>query len=175
MSLNHWTRVLGEGNSRYAPDFQRLDVVMEEFVMQEDITPMLYDLLPGGRYEQTRKQLSYDGAIQDTTDPGNYTYGTFMKLYSMSIDATDRRYVIKTSGWNDGTLGDVLEAIMGLGYRRRNGGDTMGAFDLIGNDELAEYIGKLEQALLQTHRCLEHMTSMGMWYPSSGGAATFLS
>jgi hypothetical protein len=117
-----------------------------------------------------RKQLSYSGGIRKDhgntsadpmvalRDPGNFTYGIIMRVLASSTSRW-----IDTDQYNDETLGDILEAALGLTWLSRHG---LGDLDESLRAPSQQYFELIEQTVLACEKVIAHTITMGIWTDS---------
>ena len=122
-------------------------------VCWEDELNILSQLAPCGAMPRVRKILSYEGAIRigrtglrdkndgAYRDPTNYVYGVLLRsigLCGTKCKWSNNKYA---NVYNDETLGDIFEAVLGVAYRKRKGLDlpTL-TFNIEHIEEFAELI-----------------------------------
>ena len=135
-------------------------------------------LAPHGSHQGDRKRLSYDGAVRkdrgiasrDTDkywdpsavyDPGNYCYGVVMRAWASTSSGWLQDCV--QDEWNDETLGDILEAILGSAWQLRNG-------QIIADEKtkarFEQYTIAIEDAVIAGEIVIQHTVNMGIWVDS---------
>lgn len=87
----------------------RFDSLLNEVLELEKQHGYLRNLLPDGAWASQRKPLSYGGCLRDGRDAGNWTYAVVMRSL-MNAGLTDYGQC------NDVLLGDVIEAMLHLGF-----------------------------------------------------------
>jgi len=143
---------------------------------------LISHFMPQGSCAGFRKMLSWDGAVAANptnnymgTDLGNYVYGTFLHCLCGFFGPNELRYKTLVQ-LKDETLGDILEAIMGLWYHTQK--ETIHLFDggpeiaslrppLVTYDMLREYVFVLEHALHFMRQVINIFTAGGVWTTSS--------
>ena len=68
--------------------------------------------LPDGPFQPKTKNLSYSGQLRCGIDGGNYVYSVVMHSMMFTERFVDRHWL------GDGTLGDVIEAVLAVGLEK---------------------------------------------------------
>ena len=157
-----------------ARDFSAFDRMAGDLQAIESRHHIIEQLAPHGSWEGHRKLLSYDGAVRKdrglpsrgddpsaVRDPGNYCYGVIMRAWASTTSGWLQDCVL--DDWNDETLGDILEAILGAAWQLRNGHavadeKTKAAYE--------EYTEAIEDAVIAGEIVIEHTVNMGIWVDS---------
>ena len=161
-----------------ARDFSAFDGMIGRLQAIESRHHFIEQLAPHGSKQGDRKRLSYDGAVRkdrgipsrDTDkyydpsavrDPGNYCYGVVMRAWASTGSGWLEDCVQDT--WNDETLGDILEAILGAAWQLRNGQiivdeKTKAAYE--------QYTEAIEDAVIAGEIVIQHTVNMGIWLDS---------
>ena len=161
-----------------ARDFARFDRMTGRLQDIESRHHFIEQLAPHGSQQSYRKCLSYDGAVRkdrgiplrDTNkywdpsavyDPGNYCYGVVMRAWASTSSGWLQDCV--QDEWNDETLGDILEAILGSAWQLRNGQTiadekTKAAYE--------QYTEAIEDAVNAGEIVIRHTVNMGIWVDS---------
>ena len=134
-----------------------------------DARYQLIDMLaPQGKLEQCRKTWSYSGGVRvlgrdDPTavrDPGNYCYGFLMRCYAQHFPESHWRGYTLREQYNDETLGDIVEAILGVSWlcshsRMACDPDTLAMLNL--------YSEAIEQCVIHAEKVIDCTVAMGIW------------
>ena len=161
-----------------ARDFSAFDCMTGRLQAIESRHHFIEQLAPHGSKQDNRKRLSYDGAVRknrgipsrDTDsycdpsavyDPGNYCYGVVMRAWAATSSGWLQDCV--QDEWNDETLGDILEAILGGAWQLRNG-------QIVADEETEaayeEYTEAIEDAVMAAEIVIQHTVNMGIWVDS---------
>ena len=70
--------------------------------------------------------------------------------------------------WNDKTLGDILEAVLGVAWLHRHGSLVGGLEEL---DILNQYTLAIEQCVIEAEKVIDLATNLGIWTDSKALAA----
>ena len=144
---------------------------------------IMVKLMPHGSSQQARKTLSYSGGIRKNRglplslanndpcavrDPGNYCYGVIMR--SIAISWSDQHWLSYSirEEWNDKTLGDILEAVLGVAWLHRHGSLVGGLAEV---DILNQYTLAIEQCVIEAEKVIDLATNLGIWTDSKALAA----
>ena len=163
---------------KMARDFSHFDTMIGNLQAIESQYHFIEQLAPHGSHQGIRKLLSYDGAVRknrgipsrDTDkywdpsavrDPGNYCYGVVMRAWASTSSGWLQDCV--QDEWNDETLGDILEAILGSAWQLRNGQTiadekTKAAYE--------QYTEAIEDAVIAGEIVIQHTVNMGIWVDS---------
>ena len=163
---------------KMARDFSHFDTMIGNLQAIESQYHFIEQLAPGGSHQGIRKLLSYDGAVRknrgipsrDTDkywdpsavrDPGNYCYGVVVRAWASTSSGWLQDCV--QDEWNDETLGDILEAILGSAWQLRNGQTiadekTKAAYE--------QYTEAIEDAVIAGEIVIQHTVNMGIWVDS---------
>ena len=162
-----------------ARDFSDFDEMIGRLQAIESRHNFIEQLAPHGSHQGDRKRLPYDGAVRkdrgipsrDTDkysdpsavrDPGNYCYGVVMRAWASTTNGWLQDCV--QDEWNDETLGDILEAILGAAWQLRNGQisvdkkKTKAAYE--------QYTEAIEDAVIAGEIVIQHTVNMGIWVDS---------
>ena len=168
--VSYWTpRLLAEGLpnfeiERAAAQLADMDRSIGEWICVDDHFHLIEEFMPGGDLQGKRKLLSYDGAIEGR-DPGNYCYGVALRNFCNGIRPQDARYHT-IAPLNDETLGDIIEAILGLLWNREHG-NHLDILPHISTPHLQTYVEKLMRACLQQEQCINFTAKrMNLWLTS---------
>ena len=158
-----------------------LDYWMSRLDDRDTSCGLLLHFMPHGSCAGFRKMLSWDGAVAANplnnnmgVDLGNYVYGTFLRCLCGFFGPTDLRYTTLTQ-LNDESLGDILEAIMGLWFHTQedsiylfDGGPALASLrpSSVTYSMLKEYIFVLEHALHFAKQVINIFTAGGVWTTS---------
>ena len=162
-------------------DFDNFEAIVGLIVRFEDRCSLLSKLAPGGCMESVRKLLSYDGAIRidrsgirtcseasgwhgKYRDPGNYTYAVLLRSIGLSGTKCMWSNEQYAKVYNDETLGDILEAALGLAWRRRMGKEL--PMHVVDDADLQKFAVLLEDGVLYTEKVLRHTLALGIWNSS---------
>ena len=123
------------------------DVLLGQLVDLEAKHGMFRALLPGGRLAHLRKTWSYGGVLTDGRDIGNWYYAVVMRtLFHMGVISYDEM--------SDEKLGDVVEALLYLGY------------EFAKRDPLDAYAVRLNNACLWLEHIEAWARGLGYWETS---------
>ena len=143
---------------------------------------LLEKLAPEGSLQQTRKVWSYSGGIcknrglplsmlngdpSAVRDPGNYCYGVVMR--HLASCWPDQHWLGNNCRlqFNDATLGDILEAVLGVAWLCRHGHLAGSLQDL---DILNQYTLAIERCVVDAERVLDLVHLQGIWTDSKSMA-----
>ena len=161
-----------------ARDFSDFDRMIGRLQAIESRHHFIEQLAPHGSKQGVRKRLSYDGAVRkdrgipsrDTDkywdpsavrDPGNYCYGVVMRAWASLTQGWLQDCV--QDEWNDETLGDILEAILGYAWQLRIG---QAKADETTKAAYEQYTIAIEDAVHAGEIVIEHTVIMGIWVDS---------
>ena len=88
---------------------RRFDIIMGHIMKMEEEHGLLRALMLGGCLVSYRKLWSYKGVLADGRDLGNWAYVVIMRHF-FACGLTDHNEC------NDGLLGDVIEAVLHVGF-----------------------------------------------------------
>ena len=139
---------------------------------------LLEMVAPHGTLQPIRKLLSYSGGVRKNRglplslatsdpgavrDPGNYCYGVLMRtLASLWPERHWLGYSCRVE-YNDETLGDILEAVLGAAWLCRHGYVACGIEEI---NILNQYTLAIEQCTIDAERVIHLTTIMGIWTDS---------
>ena len=161
-----------------ARDFSDFDEMIGRLQAIESRHNFIEQLAPHGSHQGDRKRLSYDGAVRkdrgipsrDTDkywdpsavrDPGNYCYGVVMRAWASTTNGWLQDCV--QDEWNDETLGDILEAILGYAWQLRIG---QAKADETTKAAYEQYTIAIEDAVNAGEIVIDHTVRMGIWADS---------
>ena len=167
-----------EAVMKMARDFSHFDTMIGILQAIESQYHFIEQLAPHGSHQGIRKLLSYDGAVRknrgipsrDTDkywdpsavrDPGNYCYGVVMRAWASLTQGWLQDCVQDV--WNDETLGDILEAILGYAWQLRNG---QAKADETTKAAYEQYTIAIEDAVHACEIVIKHTVRMGIWVDS---------
>ena len=158
-----------------------LDYWMSRLDDKDTSCGLILHFMPQGSCAGFRKMLSWDGAVAANplnnnmgVDLGNYVYGTFLRCLCGFFGPNDLRYRTLVQ-LNDESLGDILEAIMGLWFHTQkesiylfDGGPALASLRpaSVTYSMLKEYIFVLEHALHFAKQVINIFTAGGVWTTS---------
>ena len=131
-------------------------------------------LAPQGEWQSRRKTWSYYGGIRKrrdvplcmsdsnpnaVRDPGNYCYAVIMRIFASMFPASHWRYHTYCNEYNNETLGDILEAILGAAWMCRHEHMTWSLED---SKILNEYTLIIEQCVEDTEQVILLTQNMGI-------------
>ena len=160
--------------------FSAFDRVIGRLQAIESRHHFIEQFAPHGSKEGDRKRLSYVGGVRkhrgiparDTDkyydpsavrDPGNYCYGVVMRAWA-STSAGWLQDCVQDE-WNDETLGDILEAILGAAWQLWNG-ERLGVADEKTKAVYDQYTEAIEDAVIAGETVIQHTVTMGIWVDS---------
>ena len=163
---------------KMAHDFSDCDRMIGRLQAIESRHHFIEQLAPHGSHQGDRKRLSYDGAVRkdrgipsrDTDkywdpsavrDPGNYCYGVVMRAWASTSSGWLQDCV--QDEWNDETLGDILEAILGYAWQLRIG---QAKADETTKAAYEQYTIAIEDAVHAGEIVIKHTVIMGIWVDS---------
>ena len=173
------------GNNREDPFYchacavlQGLDISLGTLYSMEQRHGFMEKLAPQGSLQGTRKVWSYSGGIRkdrglplsmtngDPTavrDPTNYCYGVVMRC--LSFDFPDQHWLGYSCrvDYNNKTLGDILEAVLGVAWMCRHGHVACQPEEL---HTLDEYTLAIEQCVVDAERVFQLLDLLGIWTDS---------
>ena len=136
-----------------------------------DARYQLIDMLaPQGKLEQSRKTWSHFAGVRilgPGRDPGtpwcNYCYGFVMRCYAQHFPESHWRGYTLREQYNDETLGDIVEAILGVSWlcshsRMACDPDTLAILNL--------YSLAIIQCAIAAEKVIDCTVAMGIWKPS---------
>ena len=126
------------------------------------------DILPAGCHANSRKTWSWDGCTRDRGDLGNYLYAVAMHAIADRM-ASGSWECMQIHALGDEKLGDVLEAIMALGWYRRERREVpihTHAYVTIPDVEWDVLIFFLEHMLYSLTEIVTATTDLGFWLDS---------
>ena len=131
--------------------------------------------------QSARKILSYEGAIRigrtglrnkndgAYRDPTNYVYGVLLRsigLCGTKCKWSNSQYA---NVYNDETLGDIFEAVLGVAWRKRKGMDLPTLTFKV--EHIAVFAELVEIGVLATERVIRLTNALGTWENSKALAA----
>ena len=143
-------------------------------------------LAPQGAWQSRRKAWSYYGGVRKrrdvalclsdgdpnaVRDPGNYCYAVIMRIFADMFPAWHWRCHTYRNEYNNETLGDVLEAVLGAAWLCRHEHTTWSPED---SKILDEYTLIVEQCVEDAEQVIELTTNMGIWTSSQSLARLLL-
>ena len=126
---------------------KNFDILVGEILLLENGCGLLQALLPDGRLGQFRKTWSYSGFLRDGRDFGNWGYAVIMRM----LFATG---LVNYDHLGDKKLGDVVEAVLHLGYNVHREGPVR------------EYACKFDELCLTFEQIETWTRSLGYWETS---------
>ena len=148
-----------------ASDFSRFDEATGKLADLERTYHLMEAVAPHGLQQSNRKQWSYCGGVRqsiesdDVRDPGNYCYGVIMRHCASSQAADDWKTHAYMHDYNDETLGDILEAILGAAWSIRTGKCHAAPHDIAVYERYAELI---ESAVIACEIVIQHTGNIGI-------------
>ena len=164
-------------------DLEEFDALISLLREEEDRHRFFQSVAPWGDMQGLRKILSYDGAIRlsrtgircpddSHRDPGNYWYGVMLRSVALAGSRFSWHNQQYANEYNDETCGDIVEAILGIAWRKRHNLETPGiTFDY---DRLEKFVLLIEAAIIYTERVVDHATRLGIWESSKTLAVRLL-
>ena len=159
---------------KMARDFSHFGTMIGNVQAIESQYHFIEQLAPHGSHQGDRKRLSYDGAVRKdrdvpsrgydpsaVRDPGNYCYGVVMRAWASTTKGWLQDCVQDV--WNDETLGDILEAILGSAWQLRNG---QAKADETTKAAYEQYTIAIEDAVIAGEIVIKHTVIMGIWVDS---------
>jgi hypothetical protein len=147
-----------------ASDFAAFEYSLSHLKRLEARHGLLTRFSPEGEWSKARKASSYIGGIRSPQyvgnkdyrtalrDPGNYVYGLILRISSPQyFDALH---------YSDCTLGDILEATLGLAWQMHIDEVTV---PYLTASTSREYFLVIERAVLACEQVLKHTAAMGVW------------
>jgi hypothetical protein len=117
-------------------------------------------LAPGGAWESVRKGWSHHGGLHDNrVDPGNWQYSVF--FHHLVCGFPPNHPLQWTQVLNDITVGDIIEAVLGM--RAHNG-------DIVHR----EYARHIEGSFEALQVLFAHLNQLGIWEKSRDTAHLLL-
>jgi hypothetical protein len=144
---------------------------MGELERLEEKGHLMAAFAPGGKMERQRKVFSYAGAIQGPAgeyDPGNWVYAVIARCFVNHLQL--RHTLQQLSEYNDGTLGDVFEAILGLIAHCRRGTAQTDVDDVL----LGHYVEVITELCHCVERIWVYILARGWWLDSKITAQALL-
>ena len=132
-------------------------------------------LAPEGAWENQRKAWSYNGAVRqlsphghvveaDPRDPGNYYYAVVVRSIGF-LSSGSQSYHYKNT-WNDETLGDIFEAILGMAWGARLHPHDVGKNVVAYNALLQPMAEAIEESVRAVLDVVELTTQLNVWVDS---------
>ena len=150
------------------------DMAVGAWHHMEEQTGLITQFCHMGPSANYRKVLSYDGVPENSFDQGNWVYAVCLRRMLCLFGEFDWRY-ISTKQLNDEKAGDILEAIWGLSYHRKNQGPfaSVIAESLVPTQQLQRYCKCMTRVVLMFVHLWPQFLKSQEW-PSSEGLANAL-
>ena len=168
-------------------DLEEFDALIGLLREEEDRHRFFQSVAPWGDMQGLRKILSYDGAIRlsrtgirchpdddSHRDPGNYWYGVMLRSVALAGSRFSWHNQQYANEYNDETCGDIVEAILGLAWRKRHNLETPGLTFDYDYYRLEKFVRLIEAAIIYTERVVDHATMLGIWESSKTLAVRLL-
>ena len=179
----YWVRKLRNQDGRYdrlvsphhlATMLVEWDMAVGAWHHMEEQTGLITQFCHMGPLVSYRKVLSYDGVPENSCDQGNWVYAVCLRHMLCLFGESDWRYV-STKQLNDEKAGDILEAIWGLSYHRKNQGPfaSVIAESLVPTQQLQRYCKCMTRVVLMFVQLWPRFIQSHEW-PSSQELANAL-